>query len=80
MTHDTVIRNGTVVDGSGGQPYAADVAVSNGRIVAVGKVSDPGRCEIDADGHVVTPGFVDGHTHFDAQLFWDPMWIAARRD
>ena len=77
MTHDTVIRNGTVVDGSGGQPYAADVAVSNGRIVAVGKVSDRGRREIDADGHVVTPGFVDGHTHFDAQLFWDPMFTSS---
>jgi N-acyl-D-aspartate/D-glutamate deacylase len=77
MAHDTVIRNGTVVDGTGGEPYPADVALSQGRITAVGQVADRGRREIDAEGCVVSPGFVDGHTHFDAQLFWDPMFTSS---
>jgi N-acyl-D-amino-acid deacylase len=73
MTHDLVIRAGTVVDGSGAAGYLADVAVDAGRIAAVGRVPENGRDEIDAEGHVVTPGFVDGHTHMDAQVFWDPF-------
>ncbi len=71
MTVDLVIRNGLVVDGSGAEPAVADVAVSGGRIVAVGTVDDRGHREIEADGHVVTPGFIDPHTHLDAQMFWD---------
>src|SRR4051794_17106510 len=74
MAHDLVIRNGTVVDGSGlTEPFQADVAVDRGRIVEIGKVGDRGLEEIDADGHVVTPGFIDGHTHMDAQIMWDPL-------
>ncbi len=73
MTHDLVIRNGTIVDGSGGASYPADVAVDGGRIVAIGRVNDKGKQTIDAAGHVVAPGFVDGHTHMDAQVFWDPI-------
>ena len=68
---DLVIRNGTVIDGTGNPGRVADVAVSEGRIVAVGEVTEPGESEIDAAGLIVAPGFVDVHTHFDAQVFWD---------
>jgi len=68
---DVVIRNGLVVDGTGSPGQTADVAIRDGRIVAIGEVSDKGNHEIDAEGLVVAPGFVDVHTHFDAQVFWD---------
>ena len=67
---DLVIRGGTVVDGSGGKPFEADVAIAGGRIVEVGKVAGRGAEEIDARGKIVTPGFVDIHTHYDAQATW----------
>lgn len=70
---DLVIRGGTVVDGSGGPARAADVAVRDGRVEAVGTVGEEAREEVDARGRLVTPGFVDPHTHYDAQIFWDPM-------
>ena len=69
--HDLVIRGGTVVDGSGGKPFVADVAVDGDRIVAVGDSLGAGREEIDASGKIVTPGFVDVHTHYDGQATWD---------
>jgi N-acyl-D-aspartate/D-glutamate deacylase len=67
---DLVIRGGTVVDGSGAKPFEADVAIAGGRIVQVGKVAGSGAEEIDARGKIVTPGFVDIHTHYDAQATW----------
>ena len=69
--HDLVIRHGTVVDGTGAQRFIGDVAVTDGRIIAVGEVEGSGRREIDAEGHLVTPGFVDIHTHYDGQATWD---------
>lgn len=68
---DVVIRNGLVIDGTGAPGQIADVALNDGRIAAVGEVSESGAREIDAQGLVVAPGFVDIHTHFDAQVFWD---------
>src|SRR3712207_6986258 len=68
---DLVIRGGTVIDGTGRDAFEADVAVKDGRIAAVGEVPGRGREEIDARGRVVTPGFVDVHTHYDGQAVWD---------
>ena len=73
MAYDLVIENGTVVDGTGAPGFAADLGIRDGRIAAIGRISDRARQTIDAEGHVVTPGFVDGHTHMDAQVFWDPI-------
>jgi N-acyl-D-aspartate/D-glutamate deacylase len=69
---DLVIRNGTVIDGSGAAGRRADVGVRDGRVVVVGETDESAAATVDADGLVVTPGFVDPHTHYDAQLFWDP--------
>src|SRR5881397_728076 len=73
MPYDLLIKNGTVVDGSGLPRYRGDVAVRHGRIAAIGRIREASREVLDADGHVVAPGFVDGHTHMDAQIFWDPL-------
>ncbi|HTO71355.1 MAG TPA: amidohydrolase family protein [Myxococcota bacterium] len=72
MAHDLVIRGGTVVDGTGAPARTADVAVSDGRITDVGRVAGAAQRELDADGLLVTPGFVDIHTHYDGQATWDP--------
>ena len=69
--HQLVIRGGTVVDGQGGDPFSADVAIDDGIVTAVGKVDGKGHREIDATGAVVAPGFVDIHTHYDGQATWD---------
>jgi N-acyl-D-aspartate/D-glutamate deacylase len=70
---DLVVRNGTVVDGTGGPPHEADVAVKGGRIAGIGRIAGSGAEEIDAKGRLVTPGFVDIHTHYDGQAVWDPQ-------
>lgn len=69
--HDIVIRGGTIVDGSGGEPFVADVAIDGKTITHIGSVNQMGREEIDARGKVVMPGFVDVHTHYDGQILWE---------
>jgi N-acyl-D-amino-acid deacylase len=71
--HDLVSRNGTIVDGTGAEPVTGDVAIDDGLITAVGDVDGQGREELDAKDRVVTPGFIDLHTHLDAQIGWDPL-------
>ena len=71
MPHDLVIRGGSIVDGLGGEPVIGAVAIDDGRITAVGDVDGRGKREIDAEGMTVTPGFIDLHTHLDAQIGWD---------
>ena len=73
MAYDLVIKNGNVIDGSGLPGFHGDVAVSGGKIVEVGKVNGAARQTIDADGLVVSPGIIDNHTHYDAQVTWDPL-------
>ena len=67
--YDVLIRNGTIIDGTGGPPYAADVAVADGKIAAIGRCPCPARLVIDAAGKAVTPGFIDIHRHADAEVF-----------
>src|SRR5262245_24532941 len=71
-TFDVVVRDARIVDGTGKAGYHGDVAIGDGRIVAVGEVDGGATRTIDADGQVVAPGFIDAHTHYDAQLLWDP--------
>jgi N-acyl-D-aspartate/D-glutamate deacylase len=73
MQYDLLIRNGTIIDGSGLPRFRADVGISHGKIATIGKIRDRAKEVIDADGHVVAPGFIDAHTHMDAQVFWDPL-------
>ncbi|MGE0425787.1 MAG: amidohydrolase family protein [Reyranellaceae bacterium] len=70
---DLLIRGGTVIDGSGAERRTADVGIADGRIAAVGRLTDAARHTIEADGLIVAPGFIDGHTHMDAQVMWDPL-------
>src|SRR5882762_5352801 len=71
--HDIVIRGGTVIDGTGKPAFTGDVAIAAGRIAAVGGKQGPARRDIDANGLLVTPGWVDVHTHYDGQAMWDPI-------
>jgi N-acyl-D-amino-acid deacylase len=73
MQYDLVIKNGRIVDGSGLPGYHGDVAITDGRIVQVGRVSGDARQVLDANGMVIAPGFIDNHTHYDAQVIWDPL-------
>ena len=70
--HDLVIRNGSIVDGSGKKPFLGDIAIDEGKITKVGEVINSGKKEIDANGNLVSPGWVDIHTHYDGQVCWDP--------
>ena len=72
MSHDLVIRGGVIVDGTGNEPFEGDIAIEGNTIAAIGTVEENGVEEIHADGNTVTPGFVDLHTHLDAQIGWDP--------
>jgi N-acyl-D-aspartate/D-glutamate deacylase len=74
MAFDLVVKNGMIVDGSGLPRYQADIGVKDGKIVEIGRINGAATREtLDADGRIVSPGFVDGHTHMDAQIFWDPI-------
>src|SRR4030088_2445250 len=73
MAYDLIIKNGTVVDGTGAARVRADVAIANGKVEEIGKVTEPAKRTIDASDLIVTPGFVDPHTHYDAQICWDPL-------
>src|SRR3954465_14837395 len=73
MALDLVIRGGSVVDGSGKPRFSADIGIKDGRIVEIGKVTTAAARTLDADGLIVSPGFIAGHTHMDAQVAWDPL-------
>lgn len=73
MSYDLLIKNGTVVDGRGTPRYRADVAIAHEKIAAIGKVTDSAKQTIDASDLIVAPGFIDPHTHYDAQICWDPV-------
>jgi N-acyl-D-amino-acid deacylase len=77
MLYDLIIRNGSVVDGTGKPAFRADIAIRDGKIAAVGKSSDGAARVIDAAGLVVSPGFIDPHTHYDGQICWDPQITAS---
>ena len=71
MAYDLVIKNGSIIDGSGAPAFRADLGITGGKIALIGRIRENGVETIDAEGHVVAPGFIDGHTHMDAQVFWD---------
>ena len=69
---DLIIKNGSIYDGKGSKPHQADIAISNEKIVEIGDIKGEAKKVIDAEGKIVTPGFVDIHTHYDGQVTWDP--------
>ena len=71
--YDSIIRNGTIIDGTGNDRFVADIAIKDGKIAKIGQITDPATNEIDAKGKLVTPGWVDIHTHYDGQATWDPL-------
>src|SRR6476661_9843951 len=73
MAYDLLIKNGLIVDGSGMPAFRGDIGVKDGKIAEIGKLSSPAAKTIDADGRAVSPGFIDNHCHYDAQVTWDPL-------
>jgi N-acyl-D-amino-acid deacylase len=73
MPYDLLIKNGRIIDGSGRPAFHGDVGVAQGKIVELGRLGGSARRVIEADGRVVSPGFVDNHCHYDAQVLWDPL-------
>ena len=73
MTYDLLISNGRIVDGSGMPAFRGDIAVKDGKIVEIGKITGAAERTVDADGLAVSPGFIDNHCHYDAQVTWDPL-------
>ena len=73
MGHDLIIKNGTVIDGSGSPRYQGDIGIRDGRISEIGRIREAADQVIDAEGRIVAPGVIDGHTHMDAQVAWDPL-------
>ncbi len=73
MAYDLLIKDGRIIDGSGGPSFSGDVAIKDGKIVDMGKLNGTATQTVHADGQVVAPGFIDIHTHMDAQLTWDPL-------
>jgi len=71
--YDSIIRNGTIIDGTGNDRFVADIAIKDGKIAKIGQITDSATLEIDAKGKLVTPGWVDIHTHYDGQATWDPL-------
>lgn len=71
--YDSIVRNGTIIDGTGSERYVADIAIKGGKIAKIGKITESATTEIDAQGKLVTPGWVDIHTHYDGQATWDPL-------
>ena len=71
--YDSIVRNGTIIDGTGNARFVADIAIKDGKIAKIGQITDPATNEIDAKGKLVTPGWVDIHTHYDGQATWDPL-------
>ena len=80
MGLDLLIRNGTIVDGSGAARYRGDVGIKDGQIVEIGRIRAVAERTLDADGLIVAPGFIDGHTHMDAQVAWDQIGRASCRE
>ena len=72
MEHDLIIKNGNIIDGTGSAAYSGDISIKDGIITAIGEVTGDAAETIDAEGMTVSPGFVDIHTHLDAQIGWDP--------
>jgi N-acyl-D-aspartate/D-glutamate deacylase len=73
MTYDLVIKNGKIVDGTGAPAYPGDVAASRGKVIDIGHIKESAARTIDASNLIVSPGFIDPHTHYDAQICWDSM-------
>ena len=73
MAYDLLIKNGSIIDGSGMPAFRGDVGIRKGKIAELGKLGGPAKRTVDAGGQVVAPGFVDNHCHFDAQVTWDPL-------